>query len=534
MSSITSLEKLTQLRAAMAARKVDAYIIPSEDAHNSEVCAVCDNRREFISSFTGTAGMCVVTDKLAGLWTDGRYFIQAEDQLPKEAGWKLHKVESGSISGELVVNWLNENCERGVVAFDPATLTCAFYDTLCRSFNGTVLPIDDNLIDQLWTKHGRPPRPTGPAFLHDEKYHNISTKTKLDGVKEAMKANRCGVLIVCELDEVAYLLNIRGTDIECSPLVFGYVVVTVENGVTVYMDDHKLTDEVKNYLTLNGITQFRPYSAVAGDLPSIIKANCSGGARGTRCWLDNRSNLHLYLVSRDAFIEQTKKDSKYSTDPEGCLYREWSPVAMMKAVKSAREVEGFRQCHVRDGVALSKYLCWLEELAAKDKLHEHDECTVADKLEDLRKEGELFNMLSFNSISSMGPNGALCHYRPLPGKCAQMTKGMYLIDSGGHYLDGTTDVTRTIHLSVPTDEQISIFTLVLKGHIQLARAVFPSTVSGPQLDVLARAPLWSAGLDYAHGTGHGVGYMLCVHEGPQGIGGRVTGKAARFVDEMAQ
>ncbi|KAJ1736109.1 hypothetical protein LPJ61_000159 [Coemansia biformis] len=494
---VNTTSKLRHLRELMASSTygVTAYVVPSEDAHQSEYVADCDKRRAFISGFDGSAGCAVITADKAAMFTDGRYFLQAGQQM--DSNWTLMK--QGLPGVPTWQKYLTEHLPAGSRVGIDATLIAASEGESLRTAlqargGGELVAIEDNLVDAVWGKE-RPPRPENKVVVHGLQYAGEPHADKIARVRAAVQKEGGEALVVAALDEIAWLFNLRGSDIDYNPVFFAYAVVS-KTDATLYVSEAKLTDGVRSHL--KGIT-VRPYQAIFGEL-GALSASIGGEQR-----------LLAGPTASWALVQALGPDKvKVGT----------SPVTTLKALKNAAEQEGMRQCHIRDGAAMANYFGWLEHQLLRNgqnlKLSEVD---VADKLEGFRREQEHCMGLSFDTISSVGPNGAIIHYKPERGSDALLdVDKMYLCDSGGQYLDGTTDVTRTYHFGEPSDWERECFTRVLKGHIALDSAVFPDGTSGFVLDPLARLPLWELGLDYRHGTGHGVGSFLNVHEGPQGVG----------------
>lgn len=368
--------------------------------------------------------------------------------------------------------------------------------------------MSENLVDKIWKD--RPSRPAEKVIVLDEKYAGKSYKDKLDELRKDIKKKKAAGMVISMLDEIAWLFNLRGSDIPYNPVFFSYAAVT-PNSATLYVDSSKIGSEVKDYLS-NSV-EIKPYDALFSDLTRVAETaanevqqnGTTKSPASAKLLLSNKSSWALSLgLGGEDKVEEAR-----------------SPVSDAKAIKNAAELEGMRQCHIRDGAALIEYFAWLEhELLNGTWL---DEVQAADKLEQIRSKGEHFMGLSFDTISSTGANAAVIHYKPEPGNCSVIDpKAVYLCDSGAQYLDGTTDTTRTLHFGEPTAMEIKAYTLVLKGVISLDRAVFPKGTTGFGLDAMARQHLWREGLDYRHGTGHGVGSFLNVHEGPIGIGTRTA------------
>jgi len=497
MSSIPKPERLARLRALMSdpATNLDAYIVPTEDAHQSEYVADCDARRVFISGFTGSSGLALVCKTQALLWTDGRYFLQAGQEL--DENWTLMK--SGLPETLTLSDWLAENIpENGRIGIDPTVVSISMAKQIRTKLtpkkNQSLVPVTPNLVDEVWGIE-RPPAPFSKAMAHPMEYAGSSTEEKLNNVRAVMKKHSAYGLVVTTLDEIAWFLNMRGSDVSYNPVIIAYVVVT-EDALVLYIDERKVVDIKDQW---GPLVTIKPYGAIFDDLKAW-------GADGKTFMMDvQKCNLALYdCIPVAQVVEQP------------------APLIIAKACKNPAELKGMKEAHIRDAVALCKFLCWLEALVTGGG--EITELEASDKLEAFRRQSPMFVDLSFPTIAGSGPNGAIIHYRPEAGICGTVTKDkMFLLDSGAQYRDGTTDVTRTVHYGTPTEYQRECYTRVLKGTASLAMAVFPNGVTGLSLDTFARMALWNVGLDYRHGTGHGVGAFLNVHEGPQGI-------SQKFVD----
>ncbi|KAI1322817.1 aminopeptidase-like protein [Xylariaceae sp. FL0255] len=506
MEKVNTTPRLTELRKLMSDRKVDIYIVPSEDCHSSEYIAACDARRAFISGFTGSAGCAVITHDKAALATDGRYFNQADKQL--DDNWTL--LKQGIQDVPTWQEWSAEQAEGGkVVAVDPTLLTSGVAKKLSekiqKSGGKELEPVAENLVDLVWASE-RPARPKEPVKVLDEKFAGKDVKTKLEELRKELEKKKSLGFIISMLDEIAWLFNLRGNDIDYNPVFFSYAVITADEA-TLYIDSSKLGDECKSFLEANKVA-IKPYDAIFGDATALgqsASAKKSETGPNKKFLISNKASWALKrALGGSELVEETR-----------------SPVADAKAIKNDTELEGMRQCHIRDGAALIEYFAWLEDQLVNKKT-KLDEVEAADKLEACRAKQKDFVGLSFDTISSTGANAAVIHYKPEPGACATIDpEAIYLCDSGAQYLDGTTDTTRTLHFGTPTAKEIEANTLVLKGHIGLDLAVFPKGTTGFAIDSMARQFLWKQGLDYRHGTGHGVGSYLNVHEGPIGIGTRV-------------
>lgn len=383
-------------------------------------------------------------------------------------------------------------------------------ETLKKKSQARLVGVTQNLVDAIWTN--RPSRPAEKVIVLADKYSGKPFAEKIEDLRKEIAKKKAAGMVVSMLDEVAWLFNLRGSDIPYNPVFFSYATVTSKSAI-LYVDAEKITDEVHEHLGKS--VTIKPYNALFSELSAL--SDVAASERQTDSDATNKSKYHKILLSNKASWALSRE-----IGGEEKTEQARSPIADAKAIKNATELEGMRQCHIRDGAALIEYFAWLE-----DQLLNHnasiDEVQAADKLESLRAKHERFVGLSFDTISSTGPNAAVIHYKPEPGNCSVIDpKAIYLCDSGGQYYDGTTDTTRTLHFATPTDMEIKAYTLVLKGVIALDRAVFPKGTTGFAIDAFARQHLWREGLDYRHGTGHGVGSFLNVHEGPIGIGTRAA------------
>ncbi|KAF3915619.1 hypothetical protein ABW21_db0208316 [Orbilia brochopaga] len=494
-------DKLATLRKLMKEQDIDIYIVPSEDAHQSEYTSPCDARREFISGFTGSAGWALITQDKAALSTDGRYFNQAAQQL--DDNWTL--LKQGMPDVPSWGDWVAEQAAGGKrVGVDASLVTFASAKSLEKKIQKKggkeLVAMTGNLIDQVWG-NGRPKRPSEPVITLGGQFAGKDFVEKLEDLSKTLKKQKSHGVVLSGLDEIMWLLNIRGSDIPFNPVCFCYAVVTPENA-TLYINPDQVTAELKQHL--GSKVAIEPYEPYLAKISALSEATVD----------ENAAEPQKFLFPSNASWALAKAIG------EKRLEEARSPVTTAKAIKNETELEGMRKCHIRDGVALIEYFAWLEEqLQNGAKL---DEVDAADKLEEFRKTKEHFVGLSFNTISSTGANAAVIHYHPeRPTASTIDPAAIYLCDSGAQYYDGTTDTTRTLHFGTPTPMEKKSYTLVLKGNIALARTVFPKGISGYQLDCIARQFLWAQGLDYRHGTGHGVGSFLNVHEGPQGIGTRI-------------
>lgn len=481
-------EELIRLREKMKEQGIDAYLIVSDDYHMSEYVGAYFKCREYISGFTGSAGSLVITQQQAGLWTDGRYYIQAEQEL-EGSGITLYR--SGESGVPTMLEFLKEHlCEHQVLGFDGKTVSIRMaqrYRTELED-KGITVRTDMDLVGAIWEE--RPKLPAQPAWLLEECYAGVSREEKIQKLREQMKASEADYFLISSLDEIAWLLNVRGNDIAYNPVVLSYLLIT--------------PDKVNWYVSQAAVSalervQLQQISVVCKNYMDIYQ-DLKELAPGTKILLDEaRTNYALYE----------------SIAAEVCICRKTSPIELSKAIKNEVETENEKKAHRKDGVALTRLIYWLKHIEDKRTITELDVCR---KLEELRREGTHYLGQSFAPIAAYGAHGAIVHYEPDEKSNIPLdNKGFLLLDTGGHYLEGTTDVTRTIALGELTDEQKSHYTAVLRGNLNLAAAVFKHGCTGVNLDYLAREPLWQMGLDYNHGTGHGVGYLLNVHEGPNAI-----------------
>lgn len=482
-------ERIAALREAMRQQKVDAYIIPSSDPHLSEYPADRWKSREWISGFTGSAGTIVVTADKAGLWTDSRYFLQAASQL-EGSGIELYKLalpETPSITEFL----LHELHAGQAVGLDGQTYSAAEASALANKLSRKEIKLDTSadLIEGIWKD--RPAVPGNPIFEMPEALSGASVHEKLDLINNQLRSEGADCLILAALDEIAWTFNIRGTDVTYNPVVVSYAFVSEDESV-LFIKPEKLTAEITEHLKKEGVT-LAEYS--------MIQRYLSRLPENSRVFVDmNKTNVSLY----DAI-------------PGSCTIVEGiSPANHLKSIKNETEIKGFQNAVVKDGVALTKFYIWLEKQMAEGA--QVTEISAAEKLTALRAEQPQYIMDSFGTICGYAEHGAIVHYSATPETDATLKpEGLLLIDSGAQYLDGTTDITRTIALGEPTEQMKKDFTRVLKGTISLAKSKFPARTRGSQIDILARKALWDSGINYLHGTGHGIGHCLNVHEGPQSI-----------------
>ena len=485
---MTIEQRLEALRELMRREHLSAFIFPSTDAHQSEYVADHWKGREWISGFNGSAGTAVVTMTNAALWTDSRYFLAAEEQL-KGTEYQLMKLK---IEGTPTISeWLGKELkdvrspEVGVDGMVYATADMESLIDELRHQGGITLRTNLDPLRQIWTD--RPPVPENTIEIQPLELAGEATESKLRRIRQALREQHADGMLMSALDDIAWTLNLRGTDVHCTPVFVAYLLISTTD-VTLYINKVKLTPEVSAYLKANGI-RTDDYGNVKQGLKDYFEQ--------TILMDPNETSYTLFKAAvRD-------------------VVRQPSPVPAMKIMKNETEISGYRKAMERDGVAMVRFLMWLESEGLGMKNKELTEMGVDRKLTALRAGQPRFRDLSFDTIAGYAEHGAIVHYEATPETdIALQPKGLLLLDSGAQYQDGTTDITRTIALGPLTDEERHVYTLVLKGHIALARAVFPERTTGTQLDVLARQFMWREGLNYLHGTGHGVGSYLSVHEGP--------------------
>ncbi|XP_071819756.1 xaa-Pro aminopeptidase 1-like isoform X2 [Apostichopus japonicus] len=529
-TTVRTDEQLAKLREKMVDSNIQAYIIPSEDSHQSEYIAKADKRREFVSGFKGSVGLAIVTANHAALWVDGRYFLQAKMQLdcnwisqeigepdvPKPEEWLLATDSNAGLGASLP----NE----AIVGFDPTLLSISTYfkyeDALNASDRGIRLSsLTNNLVDMIWEdmEGTKPAYPGDELLVLEHKYAGRTWESKIfdaspenDTVRELMAKKEAQALIITKLDEIAWIFNLRGADITYNPVFISYAIIETD-AITLYLynKDRRLSESVQahlrvvdcTYLASNCIT-IKNYNEFLEDLAII--------GRTKKVWFSDKSSYAIYeRVSEDMQIMEA------------------SPILLMKAVKNPTELAGLKQSCWKDSVSLCELFAWLQEKvdnmtpeqAINGDITYLSELSVEEEAVNVRERWEEFRGLSFKSISAFAAHGAIIHYSSSNGTNVPITKqGTYMLDSGGQYLDGTTDITRTMHYGTPTALEKEAYTRILMGSIDLVRTNFRTGVYGREIDAIAREPLWSNGLDYKHGTGHGIGYFLNIHEGP----GRIT------------
>ena len=481
-------ERLTALREEMKRRSIDIYVVPTADFHESEYVGEHFKARKFITGFTGSAGTAVITLKEAGLWTDGRYFVQAEKQLEGSTVTLYRMAEEGVPAVEEFVK--DKLPQGGCIGFDGRTVNGAWGEKFAAiaEEKGGSLSVGEDLIDLIWTD--RPELSRAPLFILEEKYSGKSTAEKIKDVRAKMAEEGADVHILTSLCDIAWLLNIRGGDIQSVPVVLSYLVLTKDQCIW-FLQEEVVDDAIRAYLNENHI-ETRPYDAIYTYVPTIPESAVV---------LMNKSGVNYRICN------ELNKNIQVINKP--------NPTELMKAVKNPVEVDNIRLAHVKDGVAVTKFMYWLKTNIGKIPM---TEISASDYLEARRREQENFIDLSFTTISAYGANAAMMHYSATPeSNTGLKPEGFLLVDSGGHYYEGTTDITRTFVLGPISDEMKQHFTAVCRSNMKLANAKFLYGACGLNLDILARGPLWDMGIDYKCGTGHGVGYILNVHEGPNGF-----------------
>ena len=487
-------ERLALLRQELQRERLSAYIFPTADPHQSEYTADHWKGREWISGFNGSAGTAVVTLTSAALWTDSRYFIAAAEQL-EGTEFQLMKLKVDGTP--TIAEWLGKELADATdksVGIDGMTASIATVEELIgdlRQQGGLMLQTNFDVLARIWKN--RRSIPLNPIEIQPLALTGEDAQSKLTRIRKALREQHADGMLMAQLDDIAWTLNLRGSDVHCNPVFVSYLLIASQR-VTLYINKEKVTADVQRYLADNGI-EVAPYEDVAKGLRDYFEYNI--------------------LLDPDEVNYTLMKAVKRE------VVRGTSPVPLMKAVKTEAEQEGFRKAMVRDGIAMVRFLKWLEENP------QQTEVSVADKLETLRSEQPLYKGLSFDTIAGYEAHGAIVHYEATAETDVPLEqKGFLLLDSGAQYQDGTTDITRTIAMGPLTDEQKKVYTLVLKGHIDLQMLRFPDGATGTQLDAIARQPLWQHGLNFLHGTGHGVGSYLNVHEGPHQI--RMEWKPAKL------
>ena len=480
------MNNLERLRESMKVKGINYYIIPSSDSHQSEYVAEHFKGREFVSGFTGSAGTLLVGLKEAYLWTDGRYFIQADREL-KGSGISLMKIATAGYP--TIKEWIKENIKANeTLGFNGKLFSVKEYEdylNIAKEINFNI-NMDNDLLENIWID--RPSLPDNKIFIHDEKYAGKSASEKLKEVRKNIEDKKADHYILSSLDDIAWLCNIRGNDIKFNPVALAYVVVG-KVSANIYIDNNKLDDITKNKLYSEGF-EVKDYDTIEND---------------------------VILLTGTVILDESKLNAKVfnSLNDKVKVIREVNVTTKLKAIKNEIEIANWEVSQVRDGVAMVKFIKWLKSSIGKEKI---TEISASEKLTSFRAEGDNYKGDSFATIAGYKDHAAMMHYSATETSEYELKpEGMFLVDSGAQYLDGTTDITRTFILGPITDEEKRDYTLVLQGHIALASAKFLKGSTGMNLDILARRPLWNYGIDYKCGTGHGVGFFLNVHEGPQGI-----------------
>ncbi|GBG23885.1 Xaa-Pro aminopeptidase 1 [Hondaea fermentalgiana] len=548
-------ERLQSLRKLMEKQRLSAYVVPSQDAHMSEYVADVDAKRAYLSSFTGSAGTAVVTKNEALLWTDGRYYEQAEQQLSASAGWKLMRDISAPSVPEYLRKVLDDGAQVGIhgdlisvataLRWDRALFPKAgdsgvaditnrddAVDDIPEDASGVLLrPVVADLIDDVWGSD-RPPRAFNKVDVHPKDFAGQSSTEKVADVRRTLKKEKAHAIVFTTLDDIAWLLNLRGSDIHCTPVFFAYVVVT-QNKVMLFARESSFTDGAKSQLSQElGCDKIHPYE----DLKTYL------GELSRETGVDTAAEPASKRAKREAEDIETKESPfRILLDPQSCALAIQrcciaaghrvvplaNPVRRAKAIKNDTELEGMREAHFLEAIALCEFFAWLEGAVKGGAEQGLDEVRVSDKLEEFRSAHKDYRGPSFDTISAYGSNGAIVHYRAEQETAKVLgTDSLYLCDTGGQYVMGTTDMTRTFCFGQPSKVQRTAYTLVLEGHIRLAEAKFPNATEPAKLDILAREPLWKHGLNYKHGTGHGLGAFLGVHEFPPLIGSALPASSA--------
>jgi len=484
-------ERLKSLRDELSILGLEGFLVPMADEYQSEYVPPSAQRIAFLSGFTGSAGFIIVLKDKAAFFTDGRYTLQASQQVPGDLFTVFDSADKSPS------DWLSENARAGSkIAFDAWLHTADQINRLKKAIEkaaATLSPVERNLVDVIW--NDRPAPPVAPIYPHDIVYAGKSSADKRNGIANDLKRKSLGSAVITDTTSIAWLLNVRGGDVPTTPLPLSFAVIHEDASVKWFVDPRKLTDQLPKHLG-----------------PDVLIEKPEDFARTLDMLAKSGKAIRIDPTESASWVVERLKSAHAKLDLGD------DPCALPKACKNPTEQLGMRNCHKRDGAALAQFFAWLEGSMASNEV---TEISAAEKLAAFRGVNNLYRGPSFDTISGAGGHGAIVHYKATPTTNRRLEPGqLYLLDSGGQYLDGTTDVTRTISLGAPTPEMRDRFTRVLKGHIALAAVRFPDGTVGAELDALARQYLWGAGCDYSHGTGHGVGYYLNVHEGPQGISRR--------------
>ena len=477
-------QRINNLRKLMTEKGITAYLIPTSDPHQSEYVADYYKGRIWISGFTGSAGTVIITPDEAILWTDGRYFIQAENEL-KGSEYKLYKMATPGFP--TYVEYLSEKLKVGdTLGFDGRLVNQADVEKIENSIEENIKFVDQyDLVGDIWNT--RPEAPVGDTFVHESKYTGLTTSEKIQQVRDEMKKKNADYFLLSSLDDIAWLYNIRGKDVPNNPVVISYALVTLVSAF-LFVDSRKMNMEVESFLKDNGVS-IASYEEIGEYVKNF--------GENSRVLLD-KSRVNRWI---------------FSSIPSTCkIIDEMNITTVQKGIKNPTEIESQKNAYLKDGVALTKFIYWLDKNIGKIEI---TELSAEEKLLKFRQEQELFIEPSFNTIAAYKENAAMMHYSASPTSFSILkAEGLFLVDSGGQYLDGTTDITRTMILGPITEEEKKDYTLTLKGHINLINARFLAGTNGHALDILCRYPLWQEGIDYKCGTGHGIGFLLNVHEGP--------------------
>ncbi|XP_073246241.1 xaa-Pro aminopeptidase 1-like [Porites lutea] len=500
-TSVNTTKRLSDLRSLMRKQDggIQGYIVPSTDAHQTEDVAPQHRRREFISGFRGSRGTAVITNKKAALWTDGRYFVQANMEL--DCNWILQKEEMKGTPS--LAKWISQNIPKGSkVGVDPFLFSICEWDRLSKELKKhriRLIPIKQNLIDLIW-KRDRPKPVPRKLIVLDLKYSGKCWQDKISALRKLLKERSSNAVVLHKLDEIAWLFNLRGFDLKYSPVFFSYAVVT-NAVVMLFVDNAKVTSRVRKHLRVGQCPKkkalcvlLKPYNTITTEVKRLAKN------KHAKIWLSTSLShgIRMNILKDKLFLGE-------------------SPIALPKALKNPTEINGMKNANVKDSVAMCEFFAWTEQEILKNST-QLTELVAETKLLYFKSRQDNFISPSFATIAGFGSNSAIIHYKANRYTNAKINSdGVFLLDNGGQYLGGTTDTTRTVHFGAPSQHQKDCYTRVLKGHIDIANAVFPNDTYGRTLDVFAREPLWKIGLDYRHGTGHGIGHFLNVHEGPQCI-----------------
>ena len=500
-------ERLEKLRAVMEREGIDAYLILTQDFHGSEYGGDFFKCRKYMSGFTGSAGSLVVMKDMAGLWTDGRYFLQAEQEL-KNTGITLFKMQEEGVPklSEFLADKLADGAKLG---FDGRAVNFKTAQNLNRVFEKKekkiTLVYDMDLVGEIW--ENRPALAAEPVMLLDLSCTGKSRAEKLSDVRAAMEGKKADYFVLSSLDDIAWLLNIRGGDVACNPVVLSYLVMTMDSAI-LFINEQTLKDQVRQALAADGVA-FAPYNAVYDFVKQIPD--------GKSLYVDEKKTNYAVMMNRGEGVKLLTGDNF---------------TLLPKCIKNKTEVDNERMVHIRDGVAVTKLIYWLKKNIGKTQM---TELSVADKFEEFRRQQEHYMGPSFEPIVGYAEHGAIIHYSATEESNVELKpSGLVLMDTGGQYLEGTTDITRTVALGALTQEEKEAFTLVLRGNLNLAGAKFKTGICGANLDYLARFPMWEQGLDYNHGTGHGVGCFLNVHEGPVSFHWRVREQERTTYTELVE